>query len=135
VWFKRLWNWLRTPSRTPSEPPEQQLETAAIETMQDLAARVVALEAQITQLQLSWQETLDKLGRWASKQAARERRRVDRDLDHLAGEGSENGSDSLEDAPESTNGGGPDPQVGGAADRAVRKAQLRARAAQLRIGR
>ena len=73
VWFKRLWNWLLTPSETPSAPPEAISCTACDE----LAARVSQLEnqaADISALQLAWQETLDKLGRWASKQAARERR-------------------------------------------------------------
>ena len=74
MWFKRLWNWLLTPSETPSAPPEAISCTACDE----LAARVSQLEnqaADISALQLAWQETLDKLGRWASKQAARERRR------------------------------------------------------------
>jgi hypothetical protein len=129
MWLKRLWNWLLTPSRTPSEPPELPPDTASIETLQELARRVAELEARESQLQLAWGETLDKLGRWASKQAARERRRVDRDLDQLAADGPE----TLQDAPGDTNGGGPVVQVGGS-DRVAIKAQLRRQAAQLRFG-
>jgi hypothetical protein len=126
VWLVRLWNWLLTPLQTASKPPEQAPDPASIETLQQLARRVAELEARESQLQLAWQETLDKLGRWASKQAARERRRVDRDLDQLAGDGPE----TLEDAPGSTNGGGDGVEVGPAGP-ALTKAQLRARAAQL----
>jgi hypothetical protein len=128
--LERLRNWLRTPSQTPSEPPAAPPGTPADESLhalvQQLAERIAAIEAWESQIQLAWQETLDKLGRWASKQAARERRRVDRDLDQLA----QDGPETHEDAPGSTNGGGSDLQVGGM-DRAAVKAQLRARAATL----
>jgi hypothetical protein len=126
VWFERLWNWLLTPSRTPSKPPPAAAETAPPATLHALAERIVALEAQNTQLQLAWSETLDKIGRWASKQAARERRRVDRDLDLLAGDDGPIAQDGAGDA----NGGEPTmPTV--PTDRAAQKAQLRARAATL----
>lgn len=102
------WKWPWNRQQTPSEPPAPPLEQ-----------RVAALETALPALQLQWQETLDKLGRWSGRQAARERARVNRDLDQL-GEGPE----TLEDAPGDTNGGGPGVQVP-TTIRAAQKAALR----------
>jgi hypothetical protein len=118
MWRKLLGIPLPTPSeppqnghREPSEPPTAEPGT--------LAARVSHLESELSTLRLEWSETLDKLGRWASRQSARDRRRVDRDLDQLAGDSPE----THEDAPQAANGVPAD--NGSLIDRVSRKAALR----------
>jgi hypothetical protein len=105
---------------TPSEPP-QNAQAPAVEPPGSLEARVSHLTAELAALRLEWSETLDKLGRWASRQSARDRRRVDRDLDAL---GSDDPS-THEDAPGATIAGGAD--SGSLSDRSALKAALRRR--------
>jgi hypothetical protein len=72
----------------------------------------------MVQLRLEWSETLDKIARWAGRQAARDRQRMIREMDD---------AEAAEDAPGETNGSG----VAGD-PRHSAKAALRARLAQNR---
>lgn len=122
------WYWPWNRQQTPSEPPAAAAAPPPAPLDGSLEARLSQLTAELAGLRLEWSETLDKLGRWASRQAARDRRRVDRDLDQLS-----EGSESHEDTPGDTNGGGPgvveaQTSRGG---RAALKAALWRQAAQL----
>jgi hypothetical protein len=119
--------WPFTPrnrQRTPSEPPvspDGQLPTTPL----GASGTAPATQADLEVLRLEWAEVLDKLARWSSRQSARDRKRVNRELDQL-----DEGSEAHEDAPGDTNGGGAEvdtpPSMNGA-QRAAYKAQLRAR--------
>lgn len=99
--------WPFTPrnrQETPSDAPATPIEFVPAE-LADLQAQLSQLTADLAGLRLEWAEVLDKINRWASRQAARERRRVNVELDHLG----ENGSEIAEDAPGATNGHAPAP--------------------------
>jgi hypothetical protein len=118
------WPWTRTQrAADPLETAVPPSETLPPAVAQPIAARLTDLEAQVSQLQLAWSETLDKLTAWGNRQAARERRRADRALDQLGGDPS-NGAETHEDALGATNGA--DLTTGSLVDRAARKAALRA---------
>jgi hypothetical protein len=79
-----LRRWLRPPE----PPPNPALE--ALQAHAHLVGRVDTLERELTalrgaeaQLQLDWASTLDKLNRWTAREAARQRRRAERELDAL----------------------------------------------------
>ena len=102
-------------------PPPPSARTEADDLPLTALQRLQQLEADFAQLRLEWSDTLDRIQRWAGRMAARERQRIHRDLDQLGGD-----SASPEAAGEPNgNGGGVDP-------RQSLKAQLRARAAQMR---
>ena len=127
MWRELLGLPLRTASDAPQNPtsmatePPLNADQHVTARAGDLEARVSQLTAQVQGLQLEWSETLDKLSRWASRQSARDRRRVAIDLDGLAGDAQE----AHEDAPGATNGGGP--TSGSLPDRTALKAALRRR--------
>jgi hypothetical protein len=119
--------WPFTPrnrQETPSEPPASPGAPLPT-TPADAGGAAFATQGDLEVLRLEWAEVLDKLARWTSRQAARERRRVESDLNQLA-----EGSEALQDAPGDPNGGGPGvdapPSLNGP-QRAALKAQLRAR--------
>jgi len=97
------WYTFQNRQRTPSKPPES---TAALpeNTLAGLTAQVSQNRSELNALKLEWSEVLDKIGRWASRTAARERRRADRELDTLG-----DGSEIAEDAPGTPNGEDPAP--------------------------
>jgi hypothetical protein len=122
--WKLPWNR----QETPSEPPQFSGSQSANPSPQWIAQQLSEVQAQLSQqssalglLKAEWAEVLDKLGRMISRQAARERRRLGRDLDEL-GEGVE----TAEDAPGDTNGGGAGVEVQPSVRQRL-KAQLRAR--------
>jgi len=81
----------------------------------DALREVVATqERDADQMRTEWASTLDKIGRWASRQSARERRDTDKKLDSLAAGPDGNGTEK-------------DPAT-------LTKPELRARAALLRRG-
>lgn len=121
------WPWKR--DETPLELDSEGLEPLEPELIEQrpgadtpLAVKVSQLEGELAGIRLEWAEVLDKINRWASRQAARERQRAVRELGNLA-----EAPETHEDAPGPTNGG----ESGSMADRASAKAQLRARAAQI----
>jgi hypothetical protein len=107
----------RNRQQTPSHAPE----SASADAKTELAAQLSQLTADVAGLRLEWAEILDKINRWASRQAARDRRRASAELDGL---------EIAEDAPGDANGGEDGVEVGpagNAAQRAALKAHLRAR--------
>ena len=84
------------------------------EYVSKLEDRIVAQQSEADQIRIDWATTLDKIGRWASRQSARERKDTNTKLDALA------------DGPPA-NGTPTDP-------RSMTKNQLRALAARLRMG-
>jgi len=84
------------------------------EYVSKLEDRIVAQQSEADQIRIDWATTLDKIGRWASRQSARERKDTSKKLDILA-EG--------------------EPANGAPADsRSMTKPQLRALATRLRMG-
>jgi len=87
------WPWSAPQPAVPPPPsPVEELPEPAQE-------RLARLEAQFSQMQLEWADTLDKITRWAGKMAARERQRLHRDLA---------AAESAQEAPGDTNGEGGD---------------------------
>jgi hypothetical protein len=111
----------RNRQQTPSHAPEFTAVNTPPPPPAELSAQLSQLTSDDAGLRLEWAEILDKINRWASRQAARDRRRAGSQLDGL---------EIAEDAPGATNGGGDgvevDPVAIGA-QRAFLKAQLRAR--------
>jgi hypothetical protein len=92
---KRLFNWLFRPIRAASPPSEGNHSPA------NLDGRLLEIEAQLRDLALvriEWTEVLDKLQAWTNRQNARDAKRLKAGIEKL--------SESHEDAPEPTNGGG-----------------------------
>ena len=116
-WFKRVSLGLRNAAIASELAQDVQTQRERVETLaghiDEFTAALGDQERQQAQLLTEWASTLDKIGRWASRQSARERRDTDKKLDTLAAGPGENGSS----APE-----GP-----------MTKPQLRARAAQMRM--
>jgi len=117
-WLKRVRAGLAAAEK--ASELAQEIQTCE-ERLQDLAADVLAsaetvaaLDREYDQLRIDWATTLDKIGRWASRQSARERKDTNRKLDELGEE--PRGSRAV-------------PDVG-----SMTKTQLRARAARLRLG-
>lgn len=113
-----IWPWNR--QRTPSKPPES-LTAVTENPPPELVAQLSQLSADLAGLRLEWAEVLDKINRWASRQAARERRRAAVVLDELG----QDGQEIAEDAPGATNGH--DPAPGSPEARMAAKAALRSR--------
>jgi len=117
-WFKRTWRGLQAAERASELAQDVQTQRERVETLaghiDEFTAALGDQERQQAQLLTEWASTLDKIGRWASRQSARERRDTDKKLDTLAAGPGENGAS----AP-----AGP-----------LTKQQLRARAAQMRMG-
>jgi len=93
---KRLFNWLFHPIRAAS-PPSEGSDTPVT----NLDGRLLEIEAQLRDLALvriEWTEVLDKLQAWTNRQNARDAKRLKAGIEKL--------SESHEDAPEPTNGGG-----------------------------
>ena len=117
-WLKRVRQGLANAAQASKLAQDVQTQRERVE---ELAGHVAAFtealgdqERQQAQLLTEWASTLDKIGRWASRQSARERRDTDKKLDTLAAGPGENGPS----AP-----AGP-----------MTKPELRARAAQMRMG-
>ena len=117
-WLKRVRAGLAAAEKASELAQEVQSLRAEVEEGTDLVASVRAdvatLERDADQLRIDWATTLDKIGRWASRQSARERKDTNTKLDKL-GEGPE------------PNGAAPDPGT-------LTKPQLRALAARQRMG-
>jgi len=95
-WFSRVRLGLRNAAQ--ASELAQDVQTAR-DRVEELAGHVAAFtealeaqERQQAQLITEWATTLDKIGRWASRQSARERRDTDKKLDTLAAGPSENGA-------------------------------------------
>ena len=84
------------------------------EYVSKLEDRIVAQQSEADQIRIDWATTLDKIGRWASRQSARERKDTDKKLDVLAN--------------------GETPGDGAVSPRSMTKTQLRALAARMRMG-
>jgi len=81
--------WNRTEPMPP--PPAATFVTATPDTTPQLEARVRALEDRLAHivadaglLRVEWSEVLDKISHWASRQAGRDRKAVNRSLEKLA---------------------------------------------------
>ncbi len=95
-WFSRIRLGLANAAQ--ASELAQDVQTAR-ERVEELAGHVAAFtqaleaqERQQAQLITEWATTLDKIGRWASRQSARERRDTDKKLDTLAAGPAENGA-------------------------------------------
>lgn len=86
---RSLWNRLKTALAAPPDDAEQlaQLPPApAIEaeplppSERELLDEVVR---EMGQMRIEWAETLDKINRWASRQAARQRKEINQNLDAI----------------------------------------------------
>jgi len=117
-WFKRVRQGLRNAEIASELAQDVQ---AALQGQKDLGADVAAIREALEILErgsdtmlAEWATTLDKIGRWAARQSARERRDTHKTLDTLAAEPGENGQ--------------PDAQA------TLTKPQLRALAARQRMG-
>ncbi len=115
-WFKRVRAGLAAAEKASQLAQEVQTLSERVEGLGSIVAalgeRLEGQHGELDQIRVDWATTLDKIGRWASRQSARERKDTNTKLDTLAGIPSANG----------------DPQD----VRSMNKAQLRARAAQLR---
>jgi len=94
-WFKRVRQGLRN-AEIASELA-QDVQTA-LQGQKDLGADVAAIREALEILErgsdtmlAEWATTLDKIGRWAARQSARERRDTHKTLDTLASGAPENG--------------------------------------------
>jgi len=99
-WFSRVRLGLRNAERASELAQDVQTQRDRVE---ELAGHVAAFtealgdqERQQAQLLTEWASTLDKIGRWASRQSARERRDTDKKLDTLAAGPGENGATAPE---------------------------------------
>lgn len=103
-----MWPFTRQNRQQPDEIPAE-------EAPPGLTERVERLEYELQQLRLEWADTMDKINRWAARQAARDRHALQR----LAEAGSEGGEGS---------GSTPAPNgaLNGAQTREQQKAALRA---------
>jgi len=95
-WFKRVRLGLANAAKASELTQDIQTQRERVE---ELAGHVAAFtealgdqERQQAQLLTEWASTLDKIGRWASRQSARERRDTDKKLDTLAAGPDENGA-------------------------------------------
>lgn len=71
-----MWPFKRAP--TPAPPLS---EPSALAQLAALAAELRQFQAELSQLRLEWQETLDKITAWANRQAARDRRAIGKALE------------------------------------------------------
>lgn len=117
-WLRRVWAGLAAAEK--ASQLAQEVQTCQRRLL-DLVDHVVALDESLTdqqrrndQMLTEWATTLDKIGRWASRQSARERKDTNAKLDTLAGDGPKNG------APADVS--------------SLTKPQLRALAARMRMG-
>lgn len=93
---KHWFNWL-FPAPQPAPSPVEQLPPQPT-----LDARLREIESQlrdIALLRIEWTEVLDKLQAWTNRQNARDAKRLKAGIQQL--------SETHEDAPETTNSGGP----------------------------
>jgi len=117
-WLKRVRAGLAAAEK--ASELAQDLQTAQTrvldlcEHVAGLEDRIVAQQGEFDQIRIDWATTLDKIGRWASRQSARERKDTQKKLDVLADGAPANG------AP--------------ADSRSMTKPQLRALAARMRTG-
>jgi len=124
VAFKWPWNRQQNPSEHASNgdlPIGEMVERQPEPSETPLHTQVQLLATELASLRLEWAEVLDKINRWASRQAARERQRAVRELSAMSDD-----QETLQEAQGPTNDAG----MGSQADRATIKAQLRARARQ-----
>ncbi len=117
-WIKRVRAGLAAAERASELAQEVQTcrrdVAEATQVVVDLGEALQAQQREFEQIRLDWATTLDKIGRWASRQSARERKDTNKKLDVLA------------DGP---------PANGAPAEvRSMTKPQLRALAARLRTG-
>lgn len=70
-------NWLKRAAKPAPNPPP----APSPPEIQELTLTVRALQADLTQIRLEWQETLDKITAWANRAAARDRRAVHKALE------------------------------------------------------
>ena len=117
-WLKRVRAGLAAAEKASELAQEVQTAQTRVldlcEYVSKLEDRIVAQQSEADQLRIDWATTLDKIGRWASRQSARERKDTAKKLDVLA------------DGPPA-NGAAP-------AVSTMTKPQLRALAARMRMG-
>jgi len=117
-WFKRIARGLRAAEKASELAQDvqtihrawEEVATSVHALREDLEAQQRASDTMLTE----WATTLDKIGRWAARQSARERRDTHKALDTLGTGSTENG----QPAEEAT----------------LTKPQLRALAARMRMG-
>jgi len=87
-WIKRVRAGLAAAEK--ASELAQELRTAQTrvldlcEHVAGLEDRIVAQQSEFDQIRIDWATTLDKIGRWASRQSARERKDTQKKLDVLA---------------------------------------------------
>lgn len=117
-WLRRVRAGLAAAENASELAVEVQSCTALVGDLTDsvdtLREALVDQQRRSDQMLTEWATTLDKIGRWASRQSARERKDTHTKLDTLAGDGPKSGRDA-------------DPST-------LTKPQLRALAARMRMG-
>jgi len=117
-WFKRIARGLRAAEKASELAQDVRTVHRAWEevagSVHDLRTDLEAQQRAADTMLAEWATTLDKIGRWAARQSARERRDTHKSLDTLATGTAENG----QPAEEAT----------------LTKPQLRALAARMRMG-
>ncbi len=95
-WFSRVRLGLANAAKASELAQDVQTLLTQVEDLaNDVAAArdaILAQDREQAQLTTEWATTLDKIGRWASRQSARERRDTDKKLDTLAAGPGENGA-------------------------------------------
>jgi len=90
-WFKRVARGLRAIEKAPELAQDIQTIHRAWEevagSVHDLRLDLEAQERAANTMLSEWATTLDKIGRWAARQSARERRDTHKNLDTLAADG------------------------------------------------
>lgn len=108
-----------------NEPKRAAIEPEPVD--ESVEARVTALEQRMSTIEFEWESVVSKLRQKVARDASRARRELEQQLD----QGDDAGGGEFV-GPESTSG---HPQPGSMEYRAMQKAALRAKAANLRNGR
>lgn len=106
----RWWPWSapqsasRAPAAASEHPPEPPAATL-LTRLAELEAQVSHLRSERVQLATEWADTLERITRWASRQAGRERRNAVRALDLDEAAQQEASGDTISHHPEGNGGG------------------------------
>lgn len=117
--LQKVLSWFRGPQPPPPNPSK-----ALQDDLSEAIARLGRVEERVGEIALQWLSVLDKINRFASQQAARERKRAEAALDRLNAAGAEG---TLPGNPETQGEQSPLPVAGDI--RLASKAQLRQLAA------